>query len=90
MPLLQVRDVPAGLYETLARIAESENRSIDQQTIILLKKALGYKEERSARRKRVLQEIKKLELGDTNRFPDPAALIREGRGRYLYSMQDWD
>ena len=34
-----------------------------------------------ARRKKVLQKIRTLDLGDTNRFPDPASLIREGRGR---------
>ncbi len=52
MPLLQVRDVPIELYETLSRVAESENRSIAQETIVLLKKALNYQEERGARREK--------------------------------------
>jgi len=81
MPLLQVRDVPTELYETLSRVAESENRSIAQQTIVLLKKALNYKEERGARRKRVLQEIKAMKFTNTDAFPDPAELIREDRER---------
>jgi hypothetical protein len=81
MPLLQVRDVPVDLYETLTRVAESENRSIAQETIILLKKALNYQEERGARRRRVLQEIKAMDLGNTDAFPDPADLIREDRER---------
>ncbi len=81
MPLLQVRDVPADLYETLTRVAKSENRSIAQETIVLLKKALNYQEERGARRRRVLEEIKDLGLKKTDRFPDPADLIREDRER---------
>jgi len=81
MPLLQVRDVPVELYETLSRVAESENRSIAQETIVLLKKALNYQEERGARRKRVLDEIKSMKLANTENFPDPADLIREDRDR---------
>ena len=81
MPLLQVRDVPVELYETLSRVAESENRSIAQETIVLLKKALNYQEERGARRKRVLDEIKSMKFTNTDSFPDPADLIREDRER---------
>jgi len=79
MPLLQVRDIPADLYETLSKVAASENRSIAQETIVLLKKALHYQEERSARRKRILEEIKAQNFKNTDRFPSPADLIREER-----------
>jgi hypothetical protein len=44
MPLLQVRDVPEDLYKTIAEIAEQDNRSIAQETIVLLKRALNYVE----------------------------------------------
>jgi hypothetical protein len=81
MPLLQVRDIPEDLYEKLSRIAEADNRSIAQETIVLLKKALGYTEERKARRKRILDEIQKLNIPNTKKFPDPAELIREDRER---------
>lgn len=81
MSLLQVRDVPDDLYDKLSRVAEADNRSIAQETIVLLKKALGYTEERKARRKRVLDEIAELNLPDTNKYPDPAGLIREDRER---------
>jgi hypothetical protein len=81
MPLLQVRDIPKELYETLSRVAQMENRSISQQTIVLLKKALNITNERMARRKSVLQEIDSLDIKNVNKFPDPAKLTREDRDR---------
>jgi plasmid stability protein len=81
MPLLQVRDIPEDLYEKLSRVAEADNRSIAQETIVLLKKALGYKEERIARRKRIFAEIKANKIANADKFPDPAELIREDRER---------
>jgi len=81
MPLLQVRDMPEDLYEQLSQIAEQDNRSITQETIVLLKKALNYKESRISRRKRVLSEIRNDVIVDSNKFPDPAVLIREDRER---------
>lgn len=81
MPLLQVRDIPEELYEKLSRVAAADNRSIAQETIVLLKKALAYTEERKARRKRVLNEIAELNISNANTFPDPAELIRKDRER---------
>jgi Fe-S cluster biosynthesis and repair protein YggX len=81
MPLLQVRDIPKELYETLSRVAQLENRSISQQTIVLLKKALNITNERMARRKSVLQEIDNLQIKNAQKFPDPAKLTREDRDR---------
>lgn len=81
MPLLQVRDVPLELYEKLARIAEAEHRSIAQETIVLLKKALDYPQENVSRRRQVLAEIKATRLPNPQDFPDPAELIREDRDR---------
>jgi hypothetical protein len=81
MPLLQVRDIPDDLYETLSKVAASENRSIAQETIVLLKKALNFQQERLCRRKRVLEEIQALHFADTDEFPNPADLIREERDR---------
>ena len=81
MPLLQVRDVPEDLYERLSQIAEQDNRSITQETIVLLKKALNYKESRISRRKRILSEIRNDVIDESNNFPHPAILIREDRER---------
>ena len=81
MPLLQVRDFPKELYDTIARVAHAENRSIPQQTIVLLKTALQVTRERKARRKAVLREIDNFIIKNANSFPDPAKLIREDRDR---------
>lgn len=81
MSLLQVRDIPEDLYENLAKIAKMENRSIAQETIVLLRKALNLKEEHISRRKRVLEEIDEFYIAEVDNFPDPALLIREDRDR---------
>ena len=81
MPLLQVRDMPEDLYEKLAFLAKAENRSIAQETIVLLRQALNLTQERMVRRKQVLEEISNLKLNKTDQFPDPAALICEDRDR---------
>jgi hypothetical protein len=81
MPLLQVRDIPQELYETISRVAKQENRSIAQETIVLLKKALNITGERTLRRKAVLREIDNLYIENADSFPDPALLIREDRDR---------
>ncbi len=81
MPLLQVRDIPQDLYESLSQMAKQDNRSIAQETIVLLRKALKLDQEIKLKRKAVLNEISKLELGDTSKFADPVELIREDRDR---------
>jgi len=81
MPLLQVRNVPEDLYEELTHVAQADNRSISQETIVLLRKALDLKDERKLRRQRVFQEIKSSRLSGVDDFPDPADFIREDRDR---------
>ena len=81
MPLLQVRDFPTELYDAISRVARAENRSIPQQTIVLLKTALSITQERKARRQAVLREIDDLNIKDANNFPDPSKLTREDRDR---------
>jgi hypothetical protein len=81
MPLLQVRDIPNDLYQKLSRVAEEDNRSIAQETVVLLKKALDYKEERMLKRKRILAEIENLKIENVEAFPDPAKMVREDRER---------
>jgi hypothetical protein len=79
MPLLQVRDIPDELYERIALTARAENRSVAQQTIVLLKDSLNNTAQRIARRKSVLKEIDGLDIKNTDNFPDPAKLTREDR-----------
>ena len=81
MPLLQVRDFPEELYDAISRVAGAENRSIPQQTIVLLKTALSITQERKARRQSVLREIDNLRIKNADTFPDPVKLIREDRDR---------
>jgi len=81
MPLLQVRDFPHELYETISQVASAENRSVPQQTIVLLKNALNANQERKKRRETVLQEIDDFNIENANSLPDPTVLIREGRNR---------
>lgn len=45
MPALQVKDFPADVYDELRNCANSEDRSISQQTVHILRKYLAlYKE----------------------------------------------
>lgn len=81
MPILQVRDVPDDLYETLVKEAKSDNRSIAQETIVLLRDALNIKQECIARREKILKNIQDVDIPDSANMPDPALLIRADRER---------
>ncbi len=82
MAILQVRDIPDELYENLSAVAKQENRSISQETIVLLKGALQLKTERAARRKSVISEIENFNnRGNQKDIPNPEDLIREDRDR---------
>jgi hypothetical protein len=81
MALLQVRDFPAELYEAISHVARSENRSIPQQTIVLLKTALNITQKQKTQRKTVFQEIDAFNIKNTKKFPAPEKLTREDRDR---------
>jgi len=81
MPLLQVRDIPEDLYDRLSRVARAENRSIAQETIVLLREALNLKEERMAKRRDLLAAIDGQVAEGADSFPDPVSLVREDRER---------
>ena len=81
MPLLQVRDFPPELYETISRVADTENRSVPQQTIVMLRNALAANQGSKKRREAILREIDNFNIENTNNFPDPAELTREDRDR---------
>lgn len=73
--------MPEDLYEKLTYVTAKENRSIAQETIVLLRKALNLQEERKFRRVRLLEEIKSNKIKNADNFPNPANLIREDRDR---------
>ena len=81
MPLLQIRNFPKDLYDTISRVARAENRTIPQQTIMLLKTAVNNTCERKTRQKAVFQEIDNFIIKNADKFPDPAKLTREDRDR---------
>ncbi len=44
MPFLQVRNIPEELYEKLTQTAKADKRTIAEETIFLLRKALNFQE----------------------------------------------
>ena len=80
MPTLQVRDLPEDVYIRLSMIAKEENRSIAQQTVVLLKESLGLHTNNKLRRKALLESIRDKTYPDTSDV-DEVALIREDRER---------
>lgn len=81
MALLQVRDCPTDLYENLTNRAKSENRSIAQQTIYILKNSLGSSDANKQRRKKTLELLAEKPMILPEGSPMPADLIREDRDR---------
>jgi len=79
LPTLQVRELPGELYAQLRAKAREEHRSIAQQTIVLLREALGVPGSRKNERKAILQRIGERSLGPSHNLPDSATLIREDR-----------
>ena len=82
MPTLQVRDLPEYIYEQIVDLAEAERRSITQETIVLLEKALEIEKQNKNQRKKLLDHIVNETKSDNNEnIPDPVKLIREDRNR---------
>lgn len=80
MPTLQVRDLPEDIYIRLNAIAKEKNRSIAQQTIVLLKESLGLHINNKLRRKAILEKIEERPI-PKGRVVDQVELIREDRER---------
>ena len=84
MALLQVRDFPQQLYAMLSELAQSENRSITQQTTYMLGQALNSNQNQNIlRRKQVLQSLGGMQLKENNeKIPsDYTSVIRSSRDR---------
>ena len=79
MPLLQVRDFPADIYEEITFEAKRQNRTIAQQTIVLIKKGLGEEISNQERRRRLLEEIRKNDIPEEAKAIDVVKWIREDR-----------
>ena len=81
MPLLQVRDFPADIYEEISFEAKRQNRTIAQQTIVLIKKGLGEEVSLKEQRRRLLERINSRDIPESVKAIDPVKFIREDRDR---------
>ncbi len=80
MPTLQVRDLPDDIYFKLQSLAHSENRSLAQETVNILREGLKLPKTHQARRKAVINDIlnnsKEVIISKT-----PVEIIREQRDK---------
>ncbi len=83
MPTLLVRELPEDVYRRLKRLAESENRSLGQETVVLLRKAPAIDMSHRQRRETLLETLRDIEPVDTRGLPSPEEIIREDRDRRL-------
>jgi hypothetical protein len=81
MPLLQVRDFPADVYEDITFEAQRQNRTIAQQTIVLIKKGLGSAISNRERRRIAVERTKEWNVPAGAQALDHVKLIREDRNR---------
>lgn len=81
MPLLQVRECPEDIYRKIMYAAKVENRTIAQQTVVLLEKGLGQQETNMSRRKNLLDRIQKRRIPEEIKAVDAALLVREDRDK---------
>jgi len=81
MPLLQVRDFPADIYEEISFMAHRQNRTIAQQTVALIKKGLGEDVSNQERRKSAIEKASARTIPKSAKSLDYVAFIREDRDR---------
>ena len=81
MPLLQVRDCPPDLYDQISLIADNDRRSIAQQTVVLLREAVGLTEPSKSRRGRAVADALRFAQSVPAGHLDSTDLIREDRER---------
>ena len=80
MPTIQVRNIPNDMYMQIQYLPAQEQRSIAEQTIILLKESLNNSNRNKSRRRMVLKKMEDLTIPDVL-IPDPVTLLREDRER---------
>ncbi len=80
MATLHVRNVPDALYDRLREQAESQNRSLSAEVIILLDRALSDKEHDQSE---ILARIRRRRSFSPSAVgaPDSTSLLREDRDR---------
>ncbi|MDR2796763.1 MAG: hypothetical protein LBB80_00280 [Treponema sp.] len=81
MPLLQVRDFPEDIYEEFTFEAHRQNRTIAQQTIMLIKKGLGEAISNKERRRRAVERTFSRNIPQEVKGVDYVKLVRDDRNR---------
>ena len=81
MPSLQVRELPEDVYNRLQARANAEHRSIAQETIVLLRDALGMTESRQEERRAIIERMRGRGVTIPSDAPPPGELVREDRDR---------
>ena len=81
MPLLQVRDFPNDIYDEITFEARRQNRTIAQQTIILIKKGLGREISNKERRSLAVERTFARDIPQNTKSVDYIKFIREDRER---------
>ena len=85
MPLLQIRDCPAEIYDQIATRAKAERRTIAQQTLVEIEKGLDKKTgtnemaRRLARRRLVFAAYIEAPMTNPSRADENLALLRDER-----------
>jgi hypothetical protein len=82
MPALQVKDVPNDLYDRIEEAARIEDRSIGEETLVILKKGLDHIDAvRAEHLERIFKEIDEIPIKNPDTFPSPESMVREDRDR---------
>jgi len=81
MPLLQVRDFPEDIYEEITFETRRQNRTIAQQTIVLIRKGLQEVAQGKERRRLVIEKTFARSVPQAAKTVDHAKLVREDRER---------
>jgi hypothetical protein len=81
MPLLQVRDFPEDVYEEITFEAHRRNRTIAQQTIILIKKGLGEEMSNKERRRLAVERTFSRNVPQNAKLADYVKFVRADRNR---------
>jgi len=81
MPLLQVRNFPQDIYEEITFEARRQNRTIAQQTIVLIKKGLQEEMSNKERRRLAIEKTFSRNVPSSAKLMDYAGFVREDRER---------
>ena len=79
MTQLSALEIPDDLYTQIQGMALSQSRSINEQIVALLKRALDLETQRQNQAK-ILQEIHQARWGPPAIAPDSVTLLRKIRG----------